>query len=85
MEAHLHHKTNTINVGNRRANLILSSEDEGINEPSSCTGTGNHNLVTGMWDKVSAPTKKKRTWMWKRGNFQKLKGIISKKLIRGEM
>lgn len=74
------HRKPAINVGNHNADLILTAEDEQINEPkmSSCLGTGKHNLITHMWEQIFAPTNKKHARRCKRGNFQKLKGIISK-------
>lgn len=80
VETQFHHRTNITNVGNHRENLTLRDEEEGINElrMSSCIGKDNHNLVTCMWEEFFAPAKKKHTQRWKRGNFQKLKGIISK-------
>lgn len=45
---------------------------------SSCTGTANHQLLTHTWEAIFASTKKKHAQRWKRGNFQNLKGIISK-------
>ena len=63
VETHFHHKTNTTDAGNHKANVILRAEDEGINEPrmSSCIGRDNHKLVTRIWEEVFAPTKKKHT------------------------
>lgn len=86
-ETRFQHRNTTINVGNHSTNLILTAEDEQINEPetSSCLGTDRQNLITHMGEQISAPTNKKYAPRCKGGNFRKLKGIISKKLIREKM
>lgn len=83
-DTHLQHRNTTINVGNHGADLILTAEDEQINEPemSSCLGTDRHNLITHMGEQIFAPTNEKHTRRCKGGggggDFRKLKGIISK-------